>query len=91
MAKAGIGVNSAMCVFNLIPVPPLDGGRIVTGLLPMPLARRMRQHRALWRVHFHRPDPADAVWLADRFPGNRHALLQSIWHLLVLPLQPPFS
>lgn len=39
MARAGISVNSAMCVFNLIPLPPLDGGRIVTGLLPLPLAR----------------------------------------------------
>lgn len=39
MAAAGITVNAAMFVFNLIPVPPLDGGRIVTGLLPMRLAR----------------------------------------------------
>jgi len=39
MAHAGIAVNAAMCVFNLIPIPPLDGGRIMTGLLPMSLAR----------------------------------------------------
>lgn len=38
MAIAGITVNAAMCVFNLIPLPPLDGGRIVTGMLPTPLA-----------------------------------------------------
>ena len=38
MAQAGIAVNAAMFVFNLIPIPPLDGGRIMTGLLPMPLA-----------------------------------------------------
>ncbi|MGV7209149.1 site-2 protease family protein [Oxalobacteraceae bacterium A2-2] len=43
MAKAGVSVNSAMCVFNLIPIPPLDGGRIVTGLLPMPYARQFAQ------------------------------------------------
>ena len=35
MAGAGVSVNAAMFVFNLIPVPPLDGGRIMTGLLPM--------------------------------------------------------
>ena len=34
MAKAGILVNLVMCAFNLFPLPPLDGGRIVTGLLP---------------------------------------------------------
>jgi Zn-dependent protease len=40
MFMAGVAVNAAMFVFNLIPVPPLDGGRIVTGILPMPLARQ---------------------------------------------------
>ncbi|WP_317204473.1 site-2 protease family protein [Janthinobacterium sp.] len=39
MAAAGVSVNAAMCVFNLIPIPPLDGGRIMTGILPMKLAR----------------------------------------------------
>ena len=40
MAQVGISVNAAMFVFNLIPIPPLDGGRIVTGMLPMPLAQQ---------------------------------------------------
>ena len=39
VADAGIKTNAVMCAFNLIPVPPLDGGRIVTSLLPMDLAR----------------------------------------------------
>jgi Zn-dependent protease len=39
MASAGFTINAAMMVFNLIPVPPLDGGRIVTSLLPPALAR----------------------------------------------------
>ena len=34
MAKAGVLVNLVMWAFNLFPLPPLDGGRIVTGLLP---------------------------------------------------------
>ncbi len=34
MAKAGILVNLVMWAFNLFPLPPLDGGRVLTGLLP---------------------------------------------------------
>lgn len=34
MAKAGVLVNLVMCAFNLFPIPPLDGGRILVGLLP---------------------------------------------------------
>lgn len=35
-----IQINLILMVFNLIPLPPLDGGRIMTGLLPFPLAVR---------------------------------------------------
>ncbi len=38
MAQAGVLVNLVMFAFNLFPLPPLDGGRIVMGLLPMRLA-----------------------------------------------------
>jgi Zn-dependent protease len=38
MAYAGIVVNIALAVLNLMPVPPLDGGRILTSLLPLRLA-----------------------------------------------------
>lgn len=34
MAEAGIKVNLVMWAFNLFPLPPLDGGRILVGLLP---------------------------------------------------------
>lgn len=38
MAQAGVLVNLVMFAFNLFPLPPLDGGRIVVGLLPMRMA-----------------------------------------------------
>ncbi|WP_310567347.1 site-2 protease family protein [Hydrogenophaga sp.] len=38
MCKAGLLVNLVMFAFNLFPLPPLDGGRILVGLLPQPLA-----------------------------------------------------
>jgi Zn-dependent protease len=38
MGQAGVMVNLVMFAFNLFPLPPLDGGRILVGLLPMRLA-----------------------------------------------------
>ncbi len=34
MGRAGVLVNVVMFAFNLFPLPPLDGGRILVGLLP---------------------------------------------------------
>jgi Zn-dependent protease len=34
-----IVLNLVLGLFNLVPVPPLDGGRIAVGILPLPLAR----------------------------------------------------
>jgi len=38
MLVASVWINLVLCIFNFLPIPPLDGGRILTGLLPEDLA-----------------------------------------------------
>ena len=40
MGVAGITINAILMILNLLPLPPLDGGRVMTGLLPGPWAYR---------------------------------------------------
>ena len=41
MSKVGIMINLVLMVLNLLPLPPLDGGRIAVSLLPMNLAVKL--------------------------------------------------
>jgi Zn-dependent protease len=41
MSMAGISINIVLMVLNLLPMPPLDGGRIAVSLLPMPWAIKL--------------------------------------------------
>lgn len=41
MAVAGIQINIVLMALNLLPLPPLDGGRVAVGLLPYPWASKL--------------------------------------------------
>lgn len=43
MAEAGVWINLLILAFNLFPIPPLDGGRVLTGMLPHRLAYKFSQ------------------------------------------------
>lgn len=41
MGGAGITINIVLMLLNLLPIPPLDGGRVLAGILPGPWAWKL--------------------------------------------------
>lgn len=39
--QKSIQINIVLAIFNMFPIPPLDGGRVAVGLLPRPLSRML--------------------------------------------------
>ena len=44
MAQAGIAINLSLMILNLLPILPLDGGRMLYSLLPIKQANQYARH-----------------------------------------------
>lgn len=86
MAVAGIVVNIVLMAINLLPILPLDGGRIVAGILPRRLARqygKAERWGGYLLLAFIAASLADA-WLADgRYLGRLFAPLGGLIETIV--------
>jgi Zn-dependent protease len=88
MCEAGLATNAVMCAFNLLPIPPLDGGRIVTALLPINLARQFASIERLGPIIF-----VVLIVLLNTgpFQGLVRGLVAFVRYLIVLPFSPFLS
>jgi Zn-dependent protease len=84
MLQYSIVFNIFIAAFNLIPVPPLDGGRIMVGLLPQ------RQAMALSRVEPYGMLVVLLLWvtgLANYLIMPLQALVRFLVGLVIMPIQ----
>ena len=81
MGQAGIIINGSLMLLNLLPLPPLDGGRIMVGLLPHHLAWRFAQ---IERYGF-------IILLVLLFTGLLNAILLPLMRVLLTLIQSLFN
>jgi Zn-dependent protease len=81
MSKIGISINCVLMVLNLLPLPPLDGGRIAVSLLP---------HRLAWQ--FAKIEPwGFPILLVLLFSGILNAVMNPLVSLVARVIESIFG
>jgi Zn-dependent protease len=76
MVTYGIFINCALAVFNLIPVPPLDGSKILYGLIPG------MTHEQVWKLERYGPMVLMGVILIGFLTG-----FSILWTVMAIPVR----
>lgn len=86
-SRFGIMINCVLLIINLIPIPPLDGSRVVSSLLPPALAKRYNrlEHYGLW-IFLGLIFLLYATHSLEIIFGPIYALMHWVYALLGLPL-----
>ena len=82
MLRMAVIINVVFLVFNLIPIPPLDGGNIVLCLLPEPLARSYARLYP-YGVYIVFGLILVPVLLGSLFGGEYNVVLRAIWSVVM--------
>lgn len=85
-SRFGIMINCVLLVINLIPIPPLDGSRVIASLLPPDLAKKYNrlEYYGLWiflglLLLLYFTNSMMVIW------GPIYGLIQWIYHLFGIP------
>jgi Zn-dependent protease len=70
--KLGVGINLGLAIFNLIPVPPLDGSKLLKGLLPR------KYDKTLYEIEAYGP----FILLFLVFTGLLGRIIGPVWSFL---------
>jgi len=82
MAKIGININLVLMVLNLLPLPPLDGGRIAISMLPHRQAYQLAQIEpyGMFILIFLAVTPV-LSWILRPFMGMMYSVIRIIFGL----------